>query len=151
MNITTKKAKENKINASRVIGWWRPCMGVVVYLFIDQEELLREHRGVEVGGQKGRGSDDKSRGAQLPKSKALVIKDVDLEGCHSAVEADLPVVKKGGHRCKVTDCRTMGLVAPWYHRGGTSVESSISCSHGGRALVMKEAEEVENAKANSKY
>ncbi|RRT57209.1 hypothetical protein B296_00001624 [Ensete ventricosum] len=35
--------------------------------------------------------------------------------------------------------------------GRTSVESSIPCSHGGRALVVKGAEEVENAKANSKY
>ncbi|RWW51322.1 hypothetical protein BHE74_00042349 [Ensete ventricosum] len=35
--------------------------------------------------------------------------------------------------------------------GRTSVESSIPCSHGGKALVVKGAEEVENAKANSKY
>ncbi|RZS06166.1 hypothetical protein BHM03_00036782 [Ensete ventricosum] len=35
--------------------------------------------------------------------------------------------------------------------GGTSVESSIPCSHRGRALVVKGAEEVEDAKANSKY
>ncbi|RRT67075.1 hypothetical protein B296_00035451 [Ensete ventricosum] len=35
--------------------------------------------------------------------------------------------------------------------GGTSLESSIPCSHGGRALVVKGAEEVENAEANSKY
>ncbi|RRT61932.1 hypothetical protein B296_00040606 [Ensete ventricosum] len=34
---------------------------------------------------------------------------------------------------------------------GTSVESSIPYSHGGRAMVVKGAEEVENAKANSKY
>ncbi|RZR74114.1 hypothetical protein BHM03_00032211 [Ensete ventricosum] len=53
--------------------------------------------------------------------------------------------------CKSTDSRAMGLAAPWYYRGGTSVESSIPCSHGGRALVVKWAEEVENAKANSKY
>ncbi|RZR96875.1 hypothetical protein BHM03_00025993 [Ensete ventricosum] len=33
----------------------------------------------------------------------------------------------------------------------TSVESSIPCFHGGRALVVKRAEEVENAEANSKY
>ncbi|RZS27562.1 hypothetical protein BHM03_00061057 [Ensete ventricosum] len=33
----------------------------------------------------------------------------------------------------------------------TSVESSIPCSHGGRTLVVKGAEEVENAKANSRY
>ncbi|RZS26200.1 hypothetical protein BHM03_00059505 [Ensete ventricosum] len=45
----------------------------------------------------------------------------------------------------------MGLAAPWYHRGGTSVESSIPCSHGGRVLIVKRAEEVENAKTNSKF
>ncbi|RWW53806.1 hypothetical protein BHE74_00039666 [Ensete ventricosum] len=53
--------------------------------------------------------------------------------------------------CKSTNSRAMGLAVPWYRRGGTSVESSIPCSHGGRALIMKGAEEVENAKANSKY
>ncbi|RRT31538.1 hypothetical protein B296_00057097 [Ensete ventricosum] len=53
--------------------------------------------------------------------------------------------------CKAMDSRAMGLAAPWYRRGGTSVESSIPCSHGGRALVVKGAKEVENAKANSKY
>ncbi|RWW34999.1 hypothetical protein GW17_00000214 [Ensete ventricosum] len=36
-------------------------------------------------------------------------------------------------------------------QGGTSMESSIPCSHGGRALVVKGAEEVENTEANSKY
>ncbi|RWW14401.1 hypothetical protein GW17_00021833 [Ensete ventricosum] len=36
-------------------------------------------------------------------------------------------------------------------KGETSVESSIPCSHEGRALVMKEAEEMENAETNSKY
>ncbi|RZR99689.1 hypothetical protein BHM03_00029277 [Ensete ventricosum] len=54
-------------------------------------------------------------------------------------------------RCKETDSRAMGLAALWYRRGGTSVESSIPCSHGGRALVVKGAKEVENTKANSKY
>ncbi|RRT37965.1 hypothetical protein B296_00023221 [Ensete ventricosum] len=54
-------------------------------------------------------------------------------------------------RCKAMDSRAMSLTALWYRRGGTSVESSIPCSHGGSALVVKGAEEVENAKANSKY
>ncbi|RWW51334.1 hypothetical protein BHE74_00042327 [Ensete ventricosum] len=54
-------------------------------------------------------------------------------------------------RCKSTDSRAMGLAAPWYRKGGTSMESSIPCSHGGRTLVVKGAEEVENAKTNSKY
>ncbi|RZR71139.1 hypothetical protein BHM03_00003827 [Ensete ventricosum] len=35
--------------------------------------------------------------------------------------------------------------------GGTSVESSTPCSHEGRALIVKWAKEVENAKVNSKY
>ncbi|RRT45913.1 hypothetical protein B296_00048691 [Ensete ventricosum] len=55
------------------------------------------------------------------------------------------------NRCKVTNSRAMGLTTPWYRRGGTSVESSILCSHRGRALVIKGVEEVENTKANSKY
>ncbi|RRT34095.1 hypothetical protein B296_00053368 [Ensete ventricosum] len=59
--------------------------------------------------------------------------------------------RRKGRRCKTMDSRAMGLVAPWYCRGGTFVESSIPYSHGGRALVVKGAEEVENAKANSKY
>ncbi|RWW29117.1 hypothetical protein GW17_00006370 [Ensete ventricosum] len=53
--------------------------------------------------------------------------------------------------CEATDNRVMGLAVPWYRRGGTSVEASIPCSHGRRGLVVKGAEEVENAKANSKY
>ncbi|RWW32471.1 hypothetical protein GW17_00002842 [Ensete ventricosum] len=59
--------------------------------------------------------------------------------------------RRKGCKCKVTESSAMGLAAPWYRRGGTSVESSIPCSHGGRALIVKGAEEVENAKANSKY
>ncbi|RWW74586.1 hypothetical protein BHE74_00017473 [Ensete ventricosum] len=59
--------------------------------------------------------------------------------------------RRKGCRCKATDSRAMGLVAPWYHRCGTFVESSIPCSHGGRALVVKGAEKVKNAKTNSKY
>ncbi|RRT50580.1 hypothetical protein B296_00023470 [Ensete ventricosum] len=35
--------------------------------------------------------------------------------------------------------------------GKTSMEASIPCSHGGRALVVKGVEEVENTEANSKY
>ncbi|RZR77658.1 hypothetical protein BHM03_00002763 [Ensete ventricosum] len=38
-----------------------------------------------------------------------------------------------------------------YQLGGTSVDSSIPCSHGGRALVIKGAKEVEKTDANSKY
>ncbi|RRT31396.1 hypothetical protein B296_00058219 [Ensete ventricosum] len=75
--------------------WQRPCMRVTIYLSIDQEELLGGHSGVEAGGRKGRGSDDKSGGAQLPKSKALVRKEVDSEEHHSVAEADLPIAKEG--------------------------------------------------------
>ncbi|RWW71280.1 hypothetical protein BHE74_00021006 [Ensete ventricosum] len=56
-----------------------------------------------------------------------------------------------GRKCKATDSRAMGLAAPWYRKGGTYVESSTPYSHGGRALVVKGAEEVENAEVNSKY
>ncbi|RRT70194.1 hypothetical protein B296_00018137 [Ensete ventricosum] len=58
-------------------------------------KLLGEHRGVEVDDRKGQGSDDESEGPQLPKSKALVRKEVDSKECHSVVEVDLPIAKKG--------------------------------------------------------
>ncbi|RRT34220.1 hypothetical protein B296_00046126 [Ensete ventricosum] len=45
--------------------------------------------------------------------------------------------RRKGCRCKSTDSRAMDLAAPWYRRGGTFVESSIPCSHGGRAMVVK--------------
>ncbi|RZR94996.1 hypothetical protein BHM03_00023779 [Ensete ventricosum] len=88
-------------------------------------------------------------GINYLKSKASVIKEVDSEECYNAVKVDLPIVEKR-YRCKATD-RAMGLAVPWYHRGGTSMESSIPCSYGGRALVMKGAEEVQNTEVNSKY
>ncbi|RWW21609.1 hypothetical protein BHE74_00024554 [Ensete ventricosum] len=75
--------------------WRRPCMRVTVYLSIDQGELLGGHSDVEAGGQKERGNDDESSGAQLPKSKALVRKEVDSKEHHSAAEADLPIAKEG--------------------------------------------------------
>ncbi|RRT31610.1 hypothetical protein B296_00048567 [Ensete ventricosum] len=59
--------------------------------------------------------------------------------------------RRKGCKCKETDSRAIGLAAPWYNRGGTFVESSIPCSHGETALVIKGAKEVENAKANSRY
>ncbi|RRT34059.1 hypothetical protein B296_00049912 [Ensete ventricosum] len=73
-------------------------MRVAVCLSIDQGELLGGYSGVEAGGRKGRGSDDESSGAQLPKSKASVIKEVDSEEYseeyHNAAEADLPIAKE---------------------------------------------------------
>ncbi|RWW80264.1 hypothetical protein BHE74_00011399 [Ensete ventricosum] len=107
-------------------------MGVAVCLSIDQGKLLEEHRGVEAGGRKGRGSDNSLDSTTQKQS----------------------VGQKGGgpgRRYKVTDGRAMGLATTCYCKSGTSVKSSIPCYHGGRALVVKGAEEVENAKANSKY
>ncbi|RWW64962.1 hypothetical protein BHE74_00027758 [Ensete ventricosum] len=54
-------------------------------------------------------------------------------------------------KCNAMDSRAMGLAAPWYHKGRIFVESSIPCSRGGRTLVVKGAEEMENAETNSKY
>ncbi|RRT52509.1 hypothetical protein B296_00050412 [Ensete ventricosum] len=54
-------------------------------------------------------------------------------------------------RYEVMDSSAMGMAAPWYRIGETSVELSIPCSHGGRALVVKGAEKGENVETNSKY
>ncbi|RZR94070.1 hypothetical protein BHM03_00022690 [Ensete ventricosum] len=87
-------SKENKIGASPVTRWRRPCMRVAAYLSVDQGELLGGHNGVEAGGRKGRGSNDESSGAQLPEIKASVRNEVDSEEHHSAAEADLPIAKE---------------------------------------------------------
>ncbi|RRT42117.1 hypothetical protein B296_00011240 [Ensete ventricosum] len=82
-------------------------MRVAVYLSIDQGELLGGHSGVEAGGRKGRGSDDESSGAQLPKSKASVRKEVGSEEHHSTIEADLPITKERDADAK------QWIVGPW--------------------------------------
>ncbi|RRT32169.1 hypothetical protein B296_00044190 [Ensete ventricosum] len=84
-----------RIGVSPATRWQRSCMRVAVCLSIDQGELLGRRCGVEVGGRKGQGSDDESSGAQLPKSKASVRKEVDTEEYHSAAEADLLIAKEG--------------------------------------------------------
>ncbi|RWV91159.1 hypothetical protein GW17_00046576 [Ensete ventricosum] len=84
-----------RISVSPATRWRRPCIRVAVYLSIDQGELLGGHNGVEAGGRKGRGSDDESSGAQLPKSKASVRKAVDSEEHRSAAKADLLIAKEG--------------------------------------------------------
>ncbi|RZR88937.1 hypothetical protein BHM03_00016601 [Ensete ventricosum] len=150
-NVATKEAKENRIGASLATRWWRPCIRVAVYLSIDQGELLGEYRGVKAGGQKGRGSVDESGGAQLPKSNSVGYKGGGLRGAPQCRRRRIYRSRRKGRKCKATDSRAMGLAAPWYRRGGTSVETSIPCSYRGRALVVKGAEEAENAGANSKY
>ncbi|RWV86190.1 hypothetical protein GW17_00051941 [Ensete ventricosum] len=98
-------------------------MGVVVCLSINQGELLGEYRGVEAGGRKRRGSDDESSGAQLPKSKVSVGKEIDSEECHSTIKANLSMVRKR-RKCEATDSRAMGLVAPWYCREVKGIANS---------------------------
>ncbi|RWW02237.1 hypothetical protein GW17_00034683 [Ensete ventricosum] len=87
-------------------------MRVVVCLSIDQGELLGGHSGVEVGGRKGRGSGDESSGAQLPKSKASIRKEVDSEEHHSAAER-IYRSRRNGCRCKATDSKAWA----WQHHG----------------------------------
>ncbi|RRT45365.1 hypothetical protein B296_00046667 [Ensete ventricosum] len=125
-------------------------MRVAVCLSIDQGKLLGGHSGVEAGGQKGEETTTSPEGLSYPKAIASVRMEIGLEECHSAAEADLPMARNE-HKCEATYSRAMGLAVPWYCRGKTSVEASIPCSHGGRALVVKGAEKVENAEANSKY
>ncbi|RZS25578.1 hypothetical protein BHM03_00058800 [Ensete ventricosum] len=67
--------------------------------WVGKGELSKERTQSELAkalrGQGRQRSDDKSRGAQLLKSKVSVRKEVHSEECHSAVEVDLPIVKKG--------------------------------------------------------
>ena len=45
--------------------------------------------------------------------------EVDSEECHGDISTDR---EEKGCRCEVTDSRAMGMAAPWYRRGGTSVQ-----------------------------
>ncbi|RWW60175.1 hypothetical protein BHE74_00032845 [Ensete ventricosum] len=125
-------------------------MGVAICLSIDQGKLLGEHRVVEASDRKGRGSDDESRGAQLPKS----LTSIRMEWTRrSATMSHRRIyrLRRKGCRCEATDSSAMSLATSWYRRGGTSMESSIPCSRGERALVVKGVKEMENAKAYFKY
>ncbi|RWV78295.1 hypothetical protein GW17_00060753 [Ensete ventricosum] len=97
---------------------------------VSDESLGHQHMGVVVTGELDCFSAH-IRLREPDKSEDKAKKEVDSEERHNAAEADLPIVK--GYRCKATDSRAIGLIAPWYRRGGTS------------------AEEVENAEANFKY
>ncbi|RWW24246.1 hypothetical protein GW17_00011473 [Ensete ventricosum] len=89
-------------------------------------------------------------GRITPRENSEAVGELDCSSAHICLRelGKSEDKAKKGCRCEATDSSAMGLAAPWYRRGGTSVESSIPC---GRALVVKGAEEVENAKANSKY
>ncbi|RWW26245.1 hypothetical protein BHE74_00001515 [Ensete ventricosum] len=54
-------------------------------------------------------------------------------------------------KCEAIDSSVIGLATLWYRRGRTFMESSVPCSHVGRALVVTRVEKVEIAEANSKY
>ncbi|RWV94333.1 hypothetical protein GW17_00043133 [Ensete ventricosum] len=93
--IRSREPDKSEDKADPATRWQRPHMRVAVCLSIDQGGLLGGHSGVVAGDRNGRGSDDESSGAQLPKSKASVRKEVDSEEHRSAVEADLPIAKEG--------------------------------------------------------
>ncbi|RRT33003.1 hypothetical protein B296_00044975 [Ensete ventricosum] len=78
-----------------------------------------------------------------------VIGELDYFSAHIRLRE--PDKSEDKAKCKTTDSRAIGLVAPCYRRGETFVEPSIFCSHGERALVVKGVEEVENVEVNSKY
>ncbi|RZS03609.1 hypothetical protein BHM03_00033796 [Ensete ventricosum] len=61
--------EENRIDVSPVIGWRRPCMRVAVCLSIDQEKLLREHKGVEARVNSGEEATTSPKGLSYPKAK----------------------------------------------------------------------------------
>ncbi|RWW26894.1 hypothetical protein GW17_00008708 [Ensete ventricosum] len=97
--------------------------------WVDEGELPRErtkNRRWSKGARKRRRV---RRGSATQKTKCW------LERTWTRRSATVPQrqiyqSRRKGRRCKATDNRVMGLTALWYRRGGTSVESSISCSHG---------------------
>ncbi|RZS21724.1 hypothetical protein BHM03_00054397 [Ensete ventricosum] len=93
---------------------------------------------------------DLGRG-RSPRTSSLATSDHPLGGLAISCHPSTQVVYPWKRSYKAIDNSVMDLATPWYRRGGTSMESSILCSHRGKALVMKGVEEVENAEVNSKY
>ncbi|RWW44319.1 hypothetical protein BHE74_00049923 [Ensete ventricosum] len=58
------------------------------------EDKAEKHKGVEASGRKGRESNDESKGAQLPKSKASIRKEVDSKECQ------IYRSRRKGRKCK---------------------------------------------------
>ena len=44
---------------------------------------------------------------------------MDSEECHGDISTDR---EEKGYRCEKMDSKAMGMAAPWYRRGGTSVK-----------------------------
>ncbi|RWW73671.1 hypothetical protein BHE74_00018436 [Ensete ventricosum] len=77
-------------------------------------------------------SESKAEGAQLPKSKASIRKEVDSEECHSVAEVDLPNAKK-----KDVDARQW-IVGLWARQRHGTIEVGLPWSH--RSLALMEGE-----------
>ncbi|RWW54157.1 hypothetical protein BHE74_00039277 [Ensete ventricosum] len=125
------------------------CMRFTVCLSIDHGELPGEHKCVEAGCRKGRGSDEESSGTQLHETKRQN-------------ESGL----RGGSQCcgggstdseeRDADARQQ-IVGPWVRQRHGTAHAGLPWSYQsfahmkGERLVMKGIEEVENAKENSTY
>ncbi|RRT31422.1 hypothetical protein B296_00053921 [Ensete ventricosum] len=131
--VTQERENEGKLPRERTKNrrWRRPY------------EVLAEATYGEVVVERGEEATTSPVALSYPKAKRRLERRL--------TQRSTTVPQRKGCRHKATDSRAMGLAAPWYHRGRTFVESSIPCFHGGRALVVKGAKEVENAKANFKY
>ncbi|RWW71837.1 hypothetical protein BHE74_00020391, partial [Ensete ventricosum] len=112
--------------------------------------VVKLNSGVDYRGRPSSPTLGPMEGLELYRGMIRAVGELDCSSAHICLRelGKSEDKAKKGCRCEATDSSAMGLAAPWYRRGGTSVESSIPC---GRALVVKGAEEVENAKANSKY
>ncbi|RRT51475.1 hypothetical protein B296_00041817 [Ensete ventricosum] len=99
-------------------------------------KLLGGHSGVEAGGRKGRGSDASPVGLSYPKAKRRLERRWTRRST-TVPQKRIYRSRRKGCRCKITNSRAMSLATPWYCGGGASLESSIPCSHRGRALVEK--------------
>ncbi|RZR74021.1 hypothetical protein BHM03_00031135 [Ensete ventricosum] len=133
---------------------------------IDHRRLIKgeiDHRRL-IGEEKGKKKKKKkkyiARAPSLPTGRpcTLVACGSPANRCRPRVarEPSLPLgrpqaLAARGERDQgnvAMDSSVMGMAASWYHRGETSVETSIPCSHEGRALVVNGAKNMENVKAN---
>ncbi|CAL9083062.1 unnamed protein product, partial [Musa acuminata var. zebrina] len=94
------------------------CVLQAFRLSIDQTDCL-ENTEVLKQGSKGARKRRRVQRDLATQNQASVRMEVDSEECHGDISTDR---EEKGCRCEATDSRAMGMAAPWYRRGGTSVK-----------------------------
>ena len=94
-------------------------MGVQSVFPSTRRSCLENTEVLKQGGSKGARKRRRVQRDLATQNQASVRMDVDSEECHGDISIDC---EEKGFRGEATDSSAVGITAPWYRRGGTSVK-----------------------------